>query len=349
MPPKSKCGPGRPPKIIKRGPGRPPKVLKKGPGRPPKTKPIQDDIPEIIKKKRLKVEVPEFVSVPVTLRLMANLIRIRRFLIAHRILCHNKTIGMIRYYVHDFEKIAGKKYETQEEKDADKKRFSTMLSELYKDDRPSWKGYEKVREGVASSTAYIKSILDFVDEGKYEKITDKMFEEYAKQLPVYQNWVKDIRGFGVTSFGNIVAWGGDLTRFKSDDAMFKFFGLGVFDGHAQGKNNGKYIDGDAAIGQGYRRELQSAMIQAATWMVMAKNPVYGKMYDLKKKDYETKNDLLPKENQSKPRVIDLRAKRWLAKKILADLRSAWLACNDGKKMPACDHARFFSDNKEKAA
>lgn len=146
---------------------------------------------------------------------------------------------------------------------------------------------------------------------------EKTLRKLAKALPIYEAFVKDVRGFGELGLAATVGEIGDLSAYKSVSAVWKRAGLAVIEGGRQ-----RRVAGDAAILHGYAPERRSVFWTLADSMLKAqgkdeKAGPYRRIYD-ERKAYE------------RPRVASdahahNRAMRVMFKQLLRDLAVAWKA------------------------
>lgn len=294
--------------------------------------------------------------------IIARLIDLRRRkepITALTTLLSNKTYGNVRYYVGHYLGNINQKYEDGEEskREKDKKTFSRLTAELYKpvEERKTWnklKIPDQVYDAVRFACAPTGEIHDVINDLNFPKFHDRVQILLVRQLPVWE-WAKQFKGIGEISFGNVVSFLGDPTRFDSVDAMHKFCGLGVWNGHAQGKVNGKKITGQDAIAQGYAPKRQSAMIQLIDYCAKKhydEGCIYNLLYRIKKLDYEDKHASEVNAEGKRiwpPKRIDTAAKRFAAKRFLEDLRLIWAATKAGLPLPDVSHSKFLGDHKDK--
>lgn len=222
-----------------------------------------------------------------------------------------------------------------------------------------WKKYPEQKSAIDMDTHGVQVGLKALIAD--EKMATKHLEEVAMKLPVWQKFAKDIPGLGIINFGKLIGEAGALSRFRSKECLYKYLGLGVFNGHAQGKIRGMMIKGDAAIPEGYNRgRLASTLLigqgilktsgmkdKKTKELTRAEDP-YVKLLAIKWKDYEEKakieNAQVKKANpklkkvelkklQISKKTVMLRSIRWITKMIVRDLRYAWIACEGKGEMP----------------
>lgn len=188
------------------------------------------------------------------------------------------------------------------------------------------------------------------ERGAYEKSLRKL----AKQLPVWA-WCEPIKGFGELSLAALVGEAGDIGSYKSPSALWKRFGLAVFDGGRQRRVS----DADEAIIHGYSPRRRSVMWNVGGAIIggMGKGPrplvdedvseredltEYQKLF-IERMRYEAtlRPEFRLKDAERKGQVFEsyaahcsARAKRYVEKRLLRHLWAAWRASSQGHWM--CD-------------
>jgi len=174
---------------------------------------------------------------------------------------------------------------------------------------------------------------------------EKMLCKLARKLPVYP-WVKSVYGASEFALAKIVGECGDVGSYKSVAAVWKRMGLAVIDGGRQ-----RRASGDAALEHGYSPDRRSVMWNIGGGLIggMGKGPRPGVGEDISTRDdlspyqklfierlrYEAECD--PEAHRKEP-VLNTktgelresfsahaanRAKRYVEKRFLRDLYSAW--------------------------
>lgn len=60
-----------------------------------------------------------------------------------------------------------------------------------------------------------------------EEWLKKQILEELKSYPVWTNWMKNIKGIGPCLAGGLIAWLGDISRFNTISAVFRYCGIGM--------------------------------------------------------------------------------------------------------------------------
>jgi len=159
----------------------------------------------------------------------------------------------------------------------------------------------------------------------------KAMEKIAIEFPVWCDFGKPVRGFGLASFAKIVAMAGDLSQYPTVGHLQKRLGISVVDGVRQG-NPGKGATADDWIRHGYKRTNRAEIWQIGASLIKAQVRAqkdadgkkcgdslavgrYGAIY-LGRKKHELARGLTLKH-------ADNRAKRYMEKCLIRDLWAAW--------------------------
>lgn len=143
---------------------------------------------------------------------------------------------------------------------------------------------------------------------------EKAIEACAKQLPVWESWGRDVKGFGVRSLGEIVGVAGDLADYPAYNKLWKRFGVAVIDGRRQGAP-GKDATKDDWIAHGY-----SPTRRAVLWN--ATNPAFQASHDRATYDRRRAHTAVTHPDWPKGHS-DNDARRYLGKRLLRALWQAW--------------------------
>ena len=172
------------------------------------------------------------------------------------------------------------------------------------------------------------------DEKKWEKAMSAI----AKQLPLH-DWFCSHLGCSTLGFASILAEAGDLSNYPNPAKLWRRFGLDVWEGEAN-KNRTKGVN----TGYSKRRRMIAYRIGSA---IIKKKGEYREVYD-QRKAYEIERDLagynkpyiekcgkagmMAAYTTSKKKieagmlpacVIDLRAQRYMVKRLIKDLWIEW--------------------------
>lgn len=175
---------------------------------------------------------------------------------------------------------------------------------------------------------------------RMEAEATKVMERLASELPVWEAWATDMRGFGARSLATIVGEAGDLSAYPQKGHLWKRMGLAVIgagdglDDHRQG-SPGPAATKDDWIAEGYKAARRSCMFVIGDVLVKTQGP-YREVY-LARKDYERSRAeqlgliiapaaKIPDKRKAEFRSeghIHLRAQRYMEKRLLRDLWQAW--------------------------
>lgn len=204
--------------------------------------------------------------------------------------------------------------------DGDKKEADKLYASMF-----NGKGHELAETALITASPFIqaRSLLN-----EQRAACEKELTKAAKELPVWA-WVESIRGFGAGSLVAIVGEAGDLSQYSNPAKLWKRMGLAVINGGRQRK-----VSGVDALDHGYaphRRSivwnLGDSMLKTCVRKVKDDDGEdtgeryslneYGAIY-LQRKAYEA-------ERVETPAHAHNRAKRYMEKRIIRDLWTAWRA------------------------
>lgn len=173
-----------------------------------------------------------------------------------------------------------------------------------------------------------------------EAVATKEMESLGAQLPVWEAWAKDIRGFSSRGLAVIVGEAGDLNIYATHSKLWKRMGLAVMgrgDGlndHRQGAPGPGATNADW-IAEGYSAKRRSKMFVIGDVLIKTQGP-YREIY-LARKAYEVAraqelglevapSAKIPAKRKHEFRSeghIHRRAQRYMEKRLLRDLWRAW--------------------------
>lgn len=196
--------------------------------------------------------------------------------------------------------------------EAERKAIAAQAAELIKDASGSeWEGMIAASKGASLPFEQI------------EIIAKKNMARLAVQLPVWQAFGEQIRGFGDVSLAVIVAEAGDLSNYPDHSKLWKRMGLAVMDGVRQGGLK-KGANKDLWIEHGYNPLRRSRMWNIGDTLIKVnRNGEYRTAY-LNRKAYE-----LARAPEMTPMQAHRRAQRYMEKRLLKKLWQAWRRAKDG--------------------
>lgn len=185
---------------------------------------------------------------------------------------------------------------------------------------------------------YVTSFIEARELLKAErKDAEKTLQRIARQLPIWTEWAKDIRGVAELSIAQIVGEAGDLSKYDTHSKLWKRMGVAVIDGERQRK----CTDPTLAELHGYSPERRSIVWNLGECLVKQNGAdgKYRKLYDARK-TYEIEraeaNGLTVKPGayiaKRKPSErhkymskghVHNRASRYMQKKFLRDMWQEW--------------------------
>lgn len=123
-----------------------------------------------------------------------------------------------------------------------------------------------------------------------EELLARDIKEHMKELevPIYDLWLKNIRGVAELLSAQLLAKIKDIGRFKHVSNLYSYSGYGVFNGVIQSPKKKSKTN--------YRRDLKTILHKIGDNILMGKDPYYRAYYEYFKKKEEKKN---------KPRKVPL--------------------------------------------
>lgn len=146
------------------------------------------------------------------------------------------------------------------------------------------------------------------------KPLEKQLEKMARELPIWEAWAKQQRGFGPLSLAQIVGECGDLSDYGNPAKVWKRMGLAVINGQRQRR----VTDPEQAIAHGYSPQRRAIMFVISENLVkLNQEGPYRTCYLARKEVEREKAPELP------PIAHHKRAMRYMVKRLLRDLWRAW--------------------------
>ena len=210
-----------------------------------------------------------------------------------------------------FRKIEGldltQKQEKKDKKDYEKKYTDAQIIKYLNDNLSKFSDEDR---------AYIEKIIVLLEDmRKNENNYKKLMSLYIENEPIYENWLKDVKGISTLNTANLLQYFGYCENAKHPSSLWKFAGLHVVDGHSPRKAKGEALD--------WNPKLRVLMFRIGDCFVKQRTPIYREIYD---KEKEKQIKLMEKKTENAPKRLlhaDLRARR---KMIKAFLQHYWLHC-----------------------
>lgn len=150
-----------------------------------------------------------------------------------------------------------------------------------------------------------------------EAAMDKQLAKLARQLPVWEAFGKQVRGFGEISLAIIVAEAGDLSNYDSEAKLWKRMGLAAGQGRVP-PNLSREQRKQAWIERGYSPRRRSRMWNVGDALIKGnRDGVYRRLY-LERKAFE-----VARNPEMSLMQAHRRAQRYMEKRLLRDLWRAW--------------------------
>lgn len=118
---------------------------------------------------------------------------------------------------------------------------------------------------------------------RIEKKIKRDVEKLLKNVPIWQEFLKQVNGVGPCLAGSLIAGIVDIGRFRYVSSLWKYCGMHVVNGHAPQKTRGQKIDWNPFLRMTCYKIGESFVKQKAD------NCLYRRLYTSKKKYYRTKH------------------------------------------------------------
>jgi len=153
-----------------------------------------------------------------------------------------------------------------------------------------------------------------------EKAIRKQIGKAAKQLPAW-SWCEKQRGLGEIALGRVIGEAGDLHNYGSPAKLWKRFGLHVIKGKAPStwRRSGGLSKAEWEV-EGYSPSRQSIIFSCVITPLVNQGEEYRDLYLYRKELEQAKianGELVTRKH------ADMRAKRYLGKRVLRDLWNNW--------------------------
>jgi len=175
---------------------------------------------------------------------------------------------------------------------------------------------------------YVEKLVELLEEARTkENKFKKLMQSYIEQEPIYDKWLKNIKGISTLNTANLLQYFGYCEKAKHCSSLWKYAGLHVVNGKAPKLSmygKGKEVE----TGLDYNPKLRMLMYRVGDSFVKQRTPKYRDIYDREKAkqwklgDYdEKKNVMRNKDVEGSPQSkghADNRARRKMVKRFLAD-------------------------------
>jgi hypothetical protein len=148
----------------------------------------------------------------------------------------------------------------------------------------------------------------------HRRAAARHLEKQAIQLPVWEAFVRGVRGCGPLGLALIVGEAHDLERYANPAKLWKRMGLAVM---PDGRCQRRVADTEGGLAQAYAPRRRSLMHVLGDSLVKLNDGVYRAAYD-ERKAYE-----LARAPEMRPIVAHKRAMRYMEKRFLLHLWQAW--------------------------
>lgn len=207
-----------------------------------------------------------------------------------------------------------------------------------------------VREAAKTVKPMLAPMLKMLE--KQRKAKDKEIQKLAEQLPAWATWAKAVRGIGPLALGLLVGETGDLSNYANPAKVWKRMGLAVIHGERQRRVAGNPA---LAIEHGYNPKRRALAFVIGDCLIKQNGDGPYRALYLQRKAFELTR--LPEAPKRRKRVVEedgavekksgrllwahRRASRYMQKRFLVDLWSAWrgLPFEHCDPFKGCDSAK----------
>lgn len=231
-----------------------------------------------------------------------------------------KAFNRIRQVI--FRKLEGlgltEKQDKKEEKEYEKY-TDTKLLKMIKENKGKLSEEEE---------QYIDQIIELLQHARKRENEHKaLMKQYIEQEPIYDKWLKDIKGISTLNTANLLQYFGYCEKAKHCSSLWRFAGLHVINGKAP--KLGMYGKGkEVETGLDYNPKLRTLMYRIGDCFIKQRTAKYRDIYDKEKEKQfkigaydEKSNKMLNKDIEGAPQSkghADNRARRKMVKEFLKD-------------------------------
>jgi hypothetical protein len=141
----------------------------------------------------------------------------------------------------------------------------------------------------------------------------KLIEKEIKDIPVWNEYLTNIKGIGPVMAGDLIGWIDDIGKFNTISKLWAF-SVGK---PGERRERGKKI--------GYNPHVKTLMWKVGKQLLMSNNELYRGIYEVAKKKYQERDDIKKSHEGKKgyKQHIHLMAMRKMEKMFLSHLWVAW--------------------------
>ena len=234
-----------------------------------------------------------------------------------------KAFNRIRQIM--YRKIEGKELTEK----SDKKEESEKFQDLYNDKKLIKYINENKIKLSTEEQGYVDKLIKLLDDSlKNEKLYKTWMHDYIELEPIYDKWLKNVKGISTISTSNLLQYFGYCEKAKHCSSLWKYAGLHVVNGHSpkrekttkEEKSEGKSNQLD------WNPKLRSLLYRIGDSFIKQRTPIYRDIYDKEKERQlklggwnEEKRIMKDKDKEGAPQRLlhaDLRARRKMVKEFL---------------------------------
>lgn len=255
-------------------------------------------------------------------------------------------------------KLGQKPSEKEETLDKEEQNILKQLRASYKKLTDGVKTFPRAKtfkgDEVISTYTELSLLAQYIDLEATEAAQFKRLENALIEVPIYNHFLKDVKGIGPAMAGVIVSEI-DIHKAEYPSSLHKYAGYDVVNGKGRRIALAKeqmeeieYIDKDGNTQKkktlGYNPFLKTKMYVAAGTLLKAGNEEYRKIYD----DYKHRLENHPKHIEKTKGHRHMMAQRYMIKRFLSDLYNAWRPLENLVVAPSYEEAKLGMIHKKAA-
>ncbi len=222
-----------------------------------------------------------------------------------------------------YRQIEGKELSELSEKKDEEDKFK----DLYNDKKLLVYIRDNLNKLPKAEQGYVEKLLKLLEEfRKKENVHKSLMQKYIEEEPIYDTWLKDVKGISTINTANLLQYFGYCEKAKHCSSLWKYSGFHVVNGKAP--KLGMYGKGKEVEKLDYNPKLRILVYRVGDCFIKCRTPLYRDIYDREKDTQkklggwdEKKKKMLNKDVEGTPQSLghaDNRARRKMVKRFLAD-------------------------------
>src|SRR5579875_3369161 len=226
-----------------------------------------------------------------------------------------------RVHQQEQENLSDFEVEAQERKAAWKERMQKQFASYNHKELRAWVSmyytWQEIRLAGENKNRIIaevanldaKRLEEYEEETKpfrrAEQLMAKYIGEELEKIPIYRNWLKDVKGIGPITAGCLIAWIDDISKFENVSKLWQYCGLSAICACGHSKHSGEdgrgpclessSCRGFIGVAQrrrrgiehlGYNPKLKTLCFKIGKSFLTSRNETYRAVYDAAHAEYE---------------------------------------------------------------